>query len=459
MRYIADLHIHSRFARACSKNLTLTSIVYWCKVKGLNIVACGDFTHPKWFSEISKGLEEVESGCYRVKANILQEYGFHFKKDKKEKRKELDAKIFLPHTDFFIEELQEIRFVMGTEVACIFSHGGKVRRLHLLLFAPNLEIAKKINQNLERAGAKLGSDGRPILGMSGRRVLEMILEIDQRCVMIPAHAWTPWFAVFGSKSGFDSLEECFSDLTPYIFAIETGLSSDPSMNWQVSQLDHITLISNSDAHSSQNLAREANVFELAELSYDALMNAIKKKDTSQFLYTIEFYPEEGKYHYDGHALCGISFSPLETKRKKSLCPVCKKTLTIGVANRVSELADRNKIEKKHEKEFLKNGHIPYKSVVGLDDVIAESVGSVGRKTRVVMRLYEDLIKKFGNELQLLLDTSFLEIQKKSLPEIAEGIRRNRNGEVYIEPGYDGIFGKVKLFSDKERKSFEQTKMF
>lgn len=450
MRYIADLHIHSRFSRACSKHLFLHTIAYWCKVKGVDVVSCADFTHPQWYKEIENSLEEAEPGLYKIKTNYLIEQGFSSQKKGQKKRFEMDTKVYLAGTDYFLEELQQIRFFISTEISCIFSQGGKVRRLHLMIFAPSLKVAKKINKKLEQTGAKLTSDGRPILGLSAKRVLEIILEIDSRCVMIPAHAWTPWFAIFGSKSGFNSLQECFEDLTSYIFSIETGLSSDPPMNWRVSELDNITLVSNSDAHSPQNIAREANVFDFENFSYDAICQTIKSGDKKNFLYTIEFYPEEGMYHFDGHRSCNVSFSPEETKKIHGICPQCKKPLTVGVMSRVDELSDQ---------EGILGERVPYKSLVGLDDIIAEAIDSRGRRTKKVMQYYEKLIKKFENELNVLLFTDIKEISRETIPEITEGIRRNRLGQVHITPGYDGVYGKVKLFSQKEKESFKQASLF
>ncbi len=407
-------------------------------MKGLNVVSSGDFTHPKWFSELEEGLEEVETGLYRIKKNAIHEQGF---------------KSFLPQIHFNLKELQEIRFFISTEISCIFSQGGKVRRVHLLLFVPSLPVAKKINEALVKAGAKLASDGRPIIGMSASRLLDLALSVDKDCMIVPAHAWTPWFAVFGSKSGFDSLEECFEELTPNIYAIETGLSSDPPMNWRVSGLDDITLISNSDAHSPQNLAREANVFELETLSYNAICKAIKEKK----LYTIEFYPEEGKYHFDGHMVCGVSFSPIETKKNKEICPKCKKSLTIGVLNRVEELADRD-VGVAHVRP-MNSSNFSHVSLVGLDDVIAESIGSRGRKTKKVLEQYQRLIQNFGNEFNILLFEDIKNISEKTFPEIVEGIRRNRVGKVSIKPGYDGKYGEVTIFSPEEQKQFQQARLF
>jgi uncharacterized protein (TIGR00375 family) len=429
MRYIADLHIHSKYSRACSPRLELENIAEGCKKKGIDIVSCADFTHPKWFLDIKNKLIPAGNGLYELKKSPLSpslEKG----------------------------EIQPVYFFLSTEISCIYSKGGKVRRLHIVIFAPTIEVVQKINEKLSSLG-KLASDGRPILGLDAKELLKIILDIDERCMVIPAHAWTPWFAVFGSKSGFDSLEECFDEMTPHIYAIETGLSSDPPMNWQLSKLDNIVLVSNSDAHSLENLGREANVFEIDETApnfYNEITRIIKEKDKNKFLYTIEFYPEEGMYHFDGHRACGIRMSPEETKKKKNICPVCKRELTIGVMNRVSELADRALGEKP-------KNYIPYKSLVGLSNTISEALGVAGKKTKAVIREYDNLIDKGGSEFNVLLDLSYEDLKTITLPEIVEGIRRNREGRVRIEPGYDGVYGTVRLFSEEEKKENKQARLF
>lgn len=316
-------------------------------------------------------------------------------------------------------------------------------------------MVAKINEKLGALG-KLASDGRPILGLDAKDLLKIILEIDERCLVIPAHAWTPWFAVFGSKSGFDSLEECFEELAPHIYAIETGLSSDPAMNWRLSKLDNLSLVSHSDAHSPENIGREADVFEINVKKtpnlYDEICRIIKEKDQKKFLYTIEFYPEEGMYHFDGHRDCKVRLSPEETKKHKGICPKCGRPVTVGVMNRVAELADRDVGSKPQN-------FVSYKSLVGLDDVIAEALGVFGRKTKAVLGEYQNLINKAKSEFNVLLDLTYDELLKITLPEIVEGVRRNREGKVFIEPGYDGTYGVVKLFGEEERKKFKQTSLF
>jgi len=418
MKIIADLHIHSRYSRACSQDLTLENIAKWCEIKGINIVATADFTHPAWFRDCQNQLIESEPGLYKLKSSD-----------------------------------SPTRFLFSTEISCIYSKGGKTRRLHIVILAPSMETAGKINGALDKIG-NLKSDGRPILGLDAKLLAEIVFAIDKNCLVVPAHAWTPWFAVFGSKSGFDSIEECFEELTPEIFAIETGLSSDPAMNWRLSALDKITLISNSDAHSLANLGREANVFELEKISYNEIVNAIKNRSPLQrqsvssprqsaLLYTIEFYPEEGMYHLDGHRDCGVRLTPTETKKQKNICPICKKPLTVGVLNRVEELADR-------PEGFTPKNAVPFRRLVGLDKIIAEALEIKSRSSKQVQNEYKNIIKKAGNELTVLTDLSQNELKKITTPKIVEGIMRAREGKLIIEPGFDGQYGTLKIFSEKEK---------
>lgn len=411
MRKILDFHIHSKYSRATSKNFDLDDMYKWSKIKGVDIISAADFTHPAWFRILEQNLVEYQSGA-----------GLYYYKNKD----------------------QDVLFIISTEISCIYSQGGKTRRVHLCLVAPSLEVAKKINESLTARGAKLASDGRPILGMSAKSILAMCLEIDERIMVIPAHVWTPWFAVFGSKSGFDSLAECFEDLTPYIHAIETGLSSDPLMNWQWSQLDDITLVSNSDAHSGPHIGREANVLDLADVSYDEIREIINTKDKKRFLYTIEFYPEEGMYHYDGHRDCKFSCSPQESSKKyKNICPQCKKVLTLGVLNQVEKLADRS------AKEMNSNIYIPYKNIVPLPEIIADFYG-VNRNSKKVENLYLDIIAKAGNEFQVTLDWDQDQLEKIMPAVLAEGVIKMRVKQLQVLPGFDGQYGKVGIFSEEQR---------
>lgn len=411
MQKILDLHIHSRYSRACSKDLELPRIAKTCEIRGIDIVTTGDFTHPRWFEGIKSELIEDTEGIYKLK-----------------------------------DHSSTTRFLIGTEVASIKKHKDKTRRVHHLLFAPSIEVAEKFNKKLENDGFNLKADGRPILGMTSKQILETMLEIDQRMVMIPAHAWTPWFGIFGSKGGYDTLEEAFEELTPRIFSIETGLSSDPLMNAQLSMLDRITLISNSDAHSPQKLGREANVFDFAhekDITYEEIMRILREKDTKRFKYTMEFYPEEGKYHYDGHAVCKFSCHPRETKKYGGLCPVCKKSLVIGVMNRVEVLSDRTEIEAKSAVG------IPYKSLVPLPEIIADTLG-VGVASKGVKKIYDGLVPVLGTEFFVLTEASLVNIEKSSNAQIAQAVDRVRKGNIHIVPGYDGIFGRVKVFVAKTK---------
>lgn len=410
MEQIADLHIHSKYARACSKILTLDNIDHACRQKGVHIIASGDFTYPQWFSGIKSELEEVgSSGLYKLKSR----------------------------------EDADVKFLLATELALIYKDGDHVRRIHIMVNAPNLQAAQELNQYLG-ARYNLAADGRPILGMKAPELVDVCLKIHPGFLIYPAHIWTPWFAVFGSKSGFNSMQECFKEQTEHIYAYETGLSSDPEMNWQVSELDDYTLLSNSDAHSLPNIAREANVFDLEEVSYDVLYNTIKNKDTNRLKYTIEFYPEEGMYHYDGHRSCGVRLHPRDTKKNKGVCPVCKKPLTVGVMYRVEELADR-------KEGYKPPSAVGYKKLVELDKIIAESFGIKSRRSQKVQAEYNKIIKALGGEISILKDVSLEELAQVTTPRIVEGVRRVRDGDLVVEPGYDGEYGVVKIFGDQEKE--------
>ena len=404
MKFAADFHIHSRYSRATSPLMDLENLGRWASIKGIKVLGAGDFTHPQWFEEIKKNLEPAEPGLFKLKKD---DFG--------------------------------TRFILTSEISCIYSKGGKVRKIHVIIFSPSIETVEKINSRLGEIG-NLKADGRPILGLDAKELAKIVFDADENCLVVPAHAWTPWFSVFGSKSGFNSLEECFDEYTKYIYAIETGLSSDPKMNWRLSNLDRITLISNSDAHSLRKIGREVNVFDL-ELSYKGIAEAIKAKDRNKFLYTVEFFPEEGKYHYDGHRSCNLSLAPEQSKKYNNICPRCGKPLVIGVLNRVQELADR-------PEGFLPQNAIPFKSLIPLEEIIAESIG-VSSLSKEVSRHYDNLIKNLGSELDILLESTEKEISEKSLPEIAYGIARMREGKIFVEPGYDGVFGKIKIFPEKK----------
>ena len=418
-RYLCDLHIHSKFARATSKSSDLEHLAEWAGYKGLDIIGTGDFTHPAWFKELLDKLEETEPGLFQLRDR---------------------NKLTRP-----------VRFMLTTELSCIYSQGGKVRRVHLCVFAPSLAAVVKLNTALTERGCNIRADGRPILGMSSYAILELLLKLDPNFELVPAHAWTPWFAVFGSKSGFDSLEECFSDLTPHINAIETGLSSDPAMNWRLSGLDNILLISNSDAHSPSKLGREANAVDLDDLSYNSFLNIIHERDCQRFLFTVEFFPEEGMYHYDGHRLCGISSNPVQTKKWNGICPTCGKPLTIGVLNRVDNLADR-------PEKFILTKAVPYRSLVPLAEIISEAYG-VGVNSKKVQRKYFSIVRDIAPELPLLLDGDDKMLNRIGDVVIIEGIQRVRTGKLHITPGFDGQYGTVHVFTDADRKKISQQSLF
>mgnify|MGYP001574113772 CR=1 FL=1 len=407
MKFIADFHIHSKYSRATSQQMTVENIAKWAKIKGIKVIGTGDFTHPFWFKELKEKLVPAEPGLFKWKEDINSD---------------------------------STRFLLTAETSHIYSKKGKVHRVHLIIFAPSFETAEKINTRLSWIG-NLKSDGRPILGLDAKELVKIVLDSDPQAIVVPSHAWTPWFSVFGSMSGFNSLEECFDDLTPHIFAGETGLSSDPAMNWRLSKLDKITLISNSDSHSLEKLGREANVFD-TELSYSAIVEAIKTKDPKKFLFTIEFFPEEGKYHYDGHRLCGVRLAPEQTRKLNGKCPQCGRGVTIGVMNRVEELADR-------PVGYKPSGAIPYKSLVPLGEIIAEALG-LGVASKSVKEIYNNLITKFGSEFSVLIEADPQEIKKITPPKVGEGILRVREGRIKIEPGYDGQYGKLVIFEEAER---------
>jgi len=432
MKIVADLHIHSPYSRAVSKEMTLENLDTWARLKGITVMGTGDFTHPAWIKEIKTKLEPAESGLFRLKnsPNGVPLGGTPLGK--------FDA----PHPT---------RFILTVEISSIYSKGGKTRRVHSLIFVSSIETAEKINAVLGVRG-NIRSDGRPILGLGAKELAKIVFDIDSRAMVVPAHCWTPWFSVFGSMSGFDTLEECYDEYAKHIYAVETGLSSDPAMNWRLSRLDKIALISNSDSHSLQRIGREANVFD-TELSYDGIMSAIKSHDPKRFLFTVEFFPEEGKYHYDGHRNCNFSCGPEETKRLNKLCPKCGKPVTVGVMYRVDELADRP------AGAAPPAGAIPFKSMVPLDEIMAEALG-VGTASKKVKEDYRRMIEKIGTEFAILIDAPLSDLASAAIPEVVEGIRRVRERRLHIEPGFDGEYGKVKIFKEGEAVfSSPQTSLF
>ncbi len=415
--YITDLHLHSRYSRATSRDLNIEGLYKGARLKGIDIIGTGDCTFPAYVAEMEKELESAGGGLYSFK------------------RKEAIGAVPVKND-------RDPKFLITTEISNIYKRHGKVRRIHTVIVAPGLSEVKELNRQLDKIG-NIKSDGRPILGMDVADMAELIWNVSEDFIVIPAHAWTPWFAIFGSKSGFNSIEECFGELTPKIHAIETGLSSDPAMNWRLSALDNITLVSNSDAHSLPNLGREATVLDLESASMKNIKTALQKNasEKNRVAYTIEFYPQEGKYHYDGHRDCKFACDPKETKRLKGICPKCKRPLTVGVDNRVSELADRD--------EPKQNGE--YKNIVPLAEIIADALGQK-KGTKRVLETYEAVIKGIADEFTVLLKTPLSDIAAFGIPELAEGIRRVREGKVHIEPGYDGEYGVVRVFTPGERLS-------
>jgi DNA helicase-2/ATP-dependent DNA helicase PcrA len=421
MKIVADLHIHSHYSRATSKNLDFEHLAQWAQLKGVNVVGTGDISHPGWLQEMHEKLVPAEAGLFRLKDDVAAAV-----------QEKVPAACQAP-----------VRFLLAGEISSIYKKNDRVRKVHNVIFAPSLAIVEQIQAELEKIG-NIRSDGRPILGLDSRDLLEIILEIDPQNYLIPAHIWTPWFSLLGSKSGFDSVQECFDDLTPHIFALETGLSSDPLMNWRVSQLDDYTLVSNSDAHSPQKLAREATVFD-TELSYEAIFAAMKNGNPEHFGGTIEFFPEEGKYHLDGHRKCGIRWNPPTTLAHQGRCPECGKAITVGVMHRVETLADQPEGRKPA------NPH-PFFSIIPLPEILSEVV-QVGPNSKRVKQQFESLLARLGPELYILQDAPFADIEQAGGPLLAEGIRRMRAGELHIAAGFDGEYGVIQLFEPHERDLF------
>jgi len=414
MKYIADFHVHSKYSRATSPDMSPEGLWRWSQIKGIKVIGTGDFTHPQWLDELQKKLEPAAEGLFGLK-----------------KKFRTGAVPVSCKTDIF--------FVLSAEISCIYRKNDKTRKVHCLVIAPALEDAIRINRRLSMIG-NLSSDGRPILGLDAKELLKIIVEESPEAMLIPAHIWTPHFSVFGAVSGFDSLEECFDELTPHIRALETGLSSDPAMNWRLSSLDNITLISNSDAHSPRKLGREANILE-TEISYASIISALKTRQG--FSGTIEFFPEEGKYHSDGHRGCGVCLSPEETIRHKYLCPVCGRKVTVGVLHRVTKLADR-------KDGHRPDGAPPFRSIIPLEEVIAETK-KMGVNSKAVEKVYSTLLDDLGSEFRILLEVPVEEIERSGFPQVAEAISRMRENKIHIAPGYDGEFGKIKIFEEVKRK--------
>jgi len=427
VKVIADLHLHSKYSRAVSGQMTLSTIAEWAVKKGIGLVGTGDFTHPMWFREIKSNLEETESGVYRLRTG-------------------------------------KVRFLLTTEISCIYSDQGQGRRVHILVFLPKISDVEKFNSKLTSRGANLFSDGRPIVGLTLQDVAQIALDANPKALLIPAHVWTPWFGIYGQNSGYDSLAEAFGDLAKDISAVETGLSSDPAMNWRMKELENRAIVSFSDAHSPAKIGREATVFELPAINYEN----VRKLNIA---HTIEFYPEEGKYHYSGHRDCRIVCSPEEIREKGTICPVCGKSLTPGVMSRVENLAKvKAETETKKDKSGVRwiysqgRKKPPYATLVLLMEILAEVYG-VGVGSQKVVKSYELLFNNFGSEFKILLETEIGGIRKVAGEKVAEVIAKVRSGDIVIEPGFDGVFGKVKIWPDilgqesRQNPSLQQESLF
>lgn len=422
MKFYTDLHLHSHYSRATSKDLDLEHLSLWAQLKGIQVVGTADFVHPKWLNELKEKLEPAEEGFFKLKSEFVQ-------KTEQEVPKACRG---------------EVRFMLTVEISNIYKRLEKVRKIHNIVFAPSFNAAERIQAKLETIG-NIRSDGRPILGLDSRDLLEIVLESDPLSYLIPAHIWTPWFSALGSKGGFDRMEDCFADLTKHIFAVETGLSSDPPMNWRLSQLDPFVLVSNSDAHSPPKLAREATIYN-TDFSYRGIYKALSDSQDKGLIGTIEFFPEEGKYHYDGHRSCQMRLHPKETIKNKGLCPACQKPATIGVMARVEELADHGEGRKSPRAR-------PYYNLIPLPEIIAQAK-DVGVHSKAVEGLYGQMLSRLGNELFILQEASLKDIEKASGDLVAEGVERMRQGKVNIAAGYDGEYGTIHLFSEDERAAKE-----
>jgi len=412
MRVFSDLHIHSKYARATSKEMDLEHLSKFGKLKGLNLIGTGDFTHPKWLKELKEKLKPVEN------------------------------------TGLF--SFDGMNFMLTTEISTVYNQDNKTRKIHHLVHVPSFEIVEQINDELTKLGAKLDIDGRLLLNeRTSIELVEILVKIYKDTLIVPAHIWTPWFSLFGSKSGFDTVEDCYKDQTKYIYALETGLSSDPPMNWRLSPLDDFALVSNSDCHSPWpwRLGRECNVFELEKLTYWEILDAIKKKDKKRFLFTIEVNPSYGKYHWTGHRNCNISLSPKQSSKVNAICPVCRRKLTVGVEERVEELADR-------EEGFVPKDSIPFKDLIPLSELINTAFGIDSLYSKSVWSEYNKLIEKFGNEFNVLLDVPREELDKIIEKRLVDIIMKNREGKIKIIPGYDGVYGKP-VFDELEFKQHEE----
>ncbi len=441
MQIIADLQLHSKYSRAVSPEMIIPKMYEWNLKKGIGLLATGDWTHPLWVRELKAHLEERGDGLLKIRESAKKNLAFN---------------PAISHGDPL--------FLLSGEVSCIYSHNGKTRRNRILMFAPSFDVVEKVNAALVKRGCNISSDGRPILGLSSQDVCELVWSISEEVLLIPAHAWTPWFSLYGSMSGYDSIDECFGKYSDRIYAIETGLSSDPAMNWRIAELDTRTIISCSDSHSGPKLMREATIFTIPDgkPSFDAIATAIKnyKRDTTKphIEATIEFYPEEGKYHFDGHRNCNVRMIPSDTKKKGTTCPVCGKPMTIGVLHRIEDLATRSEADLKIVRRTLGEypveaiysetfpNRAPYIMMVPLLEIIAESLHSKSYSKKVY-EIYDSLVAAVGGEFTALLKTPISDISRIAGPRVAEGIDRVRRGDIVIEPGYDGVFGVVKIWKE------------
>ncbi len=413
----ADLHLHSKYSRATSRNFDLERMWIWAQKKGIALLGTGDFTHPAWRDQLKEKLVPEGNGLFRLRQPPV------------------------PEADDPLPDAcrAEVRFLLQSEISCIYKRGGQVRKVHNLVYLPDIESVERLSDRLAGVG-NLHSDGRPILGLDSRDLLAMALEASPRAVLIPAHIWTPWFSLLGSRSGFDTIESCYVDLADQIFALETGLSSDPPMNWRVSGLDRCTLVSNSDAHSPSKIGREATLFSI-EPSYDHLFDALRSADPRSCRGTVEFYPEEGKYHLDGHRACSQRLAPEETSKFNGRCPTCGKPVTVGVSHRVEALADRPVAEPAPRA-------LPFHRLVSLVQVVSEIEG-VGPGSKRVVRKYHQLLERLGPELRILLDLPAEELTAAGGVRLAEAVARVREGRLQVSPGYDGLFGTVRIFEPDE----------
>ena len=485
---VGDFHLHSKYSRAVSPQMNIPVMAEYGQKKGIDVLATGDWTHPVWFRELRANLEEAEEGLFSVRKKSLAQ----------------------PHPDPLLkgEGTQAVKFLLSVEIATIYSQNGKGRRIHQVILVPSFETAEKVNKELIKRGFNLSSDGRPIIGLSSKNLLSLILEIDERSLLIPAHIWTPWFGIYGQMSGFNSLSEAFEDLAPKIYGIETGLSSDPEMNWQIDELNSRSILSFSDAHSPAKMGREATIFRLEDLSYENIRRAImqpslkldarnKKLDkevrslkldiplssvqhqnpdssiqslvSNKVLYTIEFYPEEGKYHYSGHRNCNVTMTPEEQKASGGICPVCHRKVTDGVMRRVGELAQED-LRGNHKPNSAglvwitdpKNAHPPYVKIVPLQEIISEAIGSPVASPKVKV-IFDTLCKDGVSEFHVLLKLPLADIEKICLSitskefarQITDGIKKVRAEQIVIQPGYDGVFGVVRIWNEEDNKQINE----